>query len=289
MALMKWHIQFITTLIVTLCSCTPNSVTNDDNLSSTSSTLATTIVESQIATTIKETSTKTTDNQTTLLEQTTTTTIIEANSTNTTIVITEICNDILHDFSLNDIPPFNDTAYIEVNNNTPFFTDITITEPFELYTPLDELGRCTVAFANICPEIMPTEKRGSIGMVKPSGWQTTKYNDLIDGNYLYNRCHLIAYELAGENANTLNLITGTRYLNIQGMLHFENKVADYVKYTGNHVLYRVTPIFDRDNLVANGVLMEGYSVEDQGEGIQYCVYCYNVQPGIGIDYSNGNS
>ncbi len=286
---MKWHIQFITTLIVTLCSCTPNSVTNDDNLSSTSSTLATTIVESQIATTIKETSTKTTDNQTTLLEQTTTTTIIEANSTNTTIVITEICNDILHDFSLNDIPPFNDTAYIEVNNNTPFFTDITITEPFELYTPLDELGRCTVAFANICPEIMPTEKRGSIGMVKPSGWQTTKYNDLIDGNYLYNRCHLIAYELAGENANTLNLITGTRYLNIQGMLHFENKVADYVKYTGNHVLYRVTPIFDRDNLVANGVLMEGYSVEDQGEGIQYCVYCYNVQPGIGIDYSNGNS
>ena len=136
---------------------------------------------------------------------------------------------------------------------------------------------------------MPTEQRGSIGMVKPSGWQTVKYNGLIDGNYLYNRCHLIAYELAAENANTLNLITGTRYLNIQGMLRFENKVADYVNYTGNHALYRSTPIFEGDDLVASGVLMEGYSVEDAGQGVQYCVFCYNVQPGIDINYANGDS
>ena len=190
---------------------------------------------------------------------------------------------------LDEVPTFNNMPYVEVNNNTPYFVNTTTKEEFEIYSKLDNLGRCGVAFANIGTNLMPTEARGSIGMVKPSGWQTTRYDDLIDGKYLYNRCHLIAYELSGENANTLNLITGTRYLNIQGMLPFENKVANYVKQTKNHVLYRVTPIFEGDNLVASGVLMEGYSVEDKGKGISYCVYCYNVQPGININYADGNS
>ena len=136
---------------------------------------------------------------------------------------------------------------------------------------------------------MPTEERGSIGMVKPTGWHTVRYDDLVDGKYLYNRCHLIGFQLTGENANTSNLITGTRYLNIEGMLPFENMVADYVKETGNHVMYRVTPIFEGSNLLASGVLMEGYSVEDNGAGICYCVYAYNVQPGVEIDYATGES
>ena len=136
---------------------------------------------------------------------------------------------------------------------------------------------------------MPTEERGSIGMVKPTGWHTVRYYDLVDGKYLYNRCHLIGYQLTGENANTKNLITGTRYLNIEGMLPFENMVADYIQETNNHVLYRVTPIFEGNNLLANGVLMEGYSVEDKGAGVSYCVFAYNVQPGIEIDYATGES
>lgn len=192
-------------------------------------------------------------------------------------------------FSLADIPSYSGEPYVEVNNNIPFFEDKTVTEAFESYSPLDELGRCGPAFANICIELMPTEPRGPIGMIKPSGWHTVKYEGLVEGNYQWNRCHLISYENSGENANPQNLITGTRYLNIHGMLPFENKVADYVKSTGNHVLYRVSPIFEGNNLVADGVLMEAYSVEDQGQGIQYCVFCYNVQPGIGIDYSNGDS
>lgn len=150
------------------------------------------------------------------------------------------------------------------------------------------MGRCGVAFANICIDIMPTEERGEIGMIKPSGWHTVKY-DVVDGKYLYNRCHLIGYQLAGENANPKNLITGTRYLNVEGMLPFENEVADYVKESNNHVLYRVTPIFESDNLVASGVQMEAYSVEDNGEGICFNVFCYNVQPGIVIDYATGES
>ncbi len=191
--------------------------------------------------------------------------------------------------TLDTIPAYSGDPYVEINNNTPFFTsDEITTEAFENYSNLDSLGRCGVAFANICQEIMPTESRGSIGSVKPTGWHTIKY-DIVSGNYLYNRCHLIAYELAGENANEKNLITGTRYFNVTGMLPFENEVADYVKDTGNHVLYRVTPIFDGNNLVASGVLMEAYSVEDSGAGISFCVYCYNVQPGIGIDYATGDS
>lgn len=191
--------------------------------------------------------------------------------------------------SLDDIPPFDGTPYVTVNGNVPFFeTEDLTTSAFETYSDLDSLGRCGVAYANICTEIMPTEERGEIGQVKPTGWHTVKY-DIVSGKYLYNRCHLIGYQLAGENANEKNLITGTRYLNVDGMLPFENMVTDYVQETNNHVLYRVTPIFDGDNLVASGVLMEGLSVEDGGEGISYNVYVYNNQPGVTIDYATGES
>ena len=191
--------------------------------------------------------------------------------------------------SLDAIPAYDGKAYVAVNNNEPFFTDGDMTTTaFENYSDLDSLGRCGVAYANICKDIMPTEERGKIGMIKPSGWHTVKY-DVIKDRYLYNRCHLIGYQLAGENANPKNLITGTRYLNVEGMLPFENLVADYVNNTGNHVLYRVTPMFSGSNLVANGVLIEAKSVEDNGGGILFNVYCYNVQPGVGINYENGDS
>lgn len=191
--------------------------------------------------------------------------------------------------SLDAIPAYDGKAYVAVNNNEPFFTDSDMTTTaFENYSDLDSLGRCGVAYANICKDIMPTEERGKIGMIKPSGWHTVKY-DVIKDRYLYNRCHLIGYQLAGENANPKNLITGTRYLNVEGMLPFENLVADYVNNTGNHVLYRVTPMFSGSNLVANGVLIEAKSVEDNGGGILSNVYCYNVQPGVGINYENGDS
>ena len=191
--------------------------------------------------------------------------------------------------SLDAIPAYDGRAYVAVNNNEPFFTDSDMTTTaFENYSDLDSLGRCGVAYANICRDIMPTEERGKIGMIKPSGWHTVKY-DVIKDRYLYNRCHLIGYQLAGENANSKNLITGTRYLNVEGMLPFENLVADYVNNTGNHVLYRVTPMFSGSNLVANGVLIEAKSVEDNGGGILFNVYCYNVQPGVGINYENGDS
>lgn len=190
-------------------------------------------------------------------------------------------------FSLPDIPEYTNSPYVAVNNNNPFFEDSDLTtEAFETYSDLDELGRCGTAYANICQEIMPTEDRGDIGSVRPSGWQSVKY-DNVDGKYLYNRCHLIGFQLSGENANEKNLITGTRYLNVDGMLPFENLVADYVHETNNHVLYRVTPVYTGDNLVADGVLMEAKSVED--DSVCFCVYCYNVQPGIEIDYATGNS
>lgn len=193
-------------------------------------------------------------------------------------------------FSLDEIPAYSGEPYVQVNDNVPYFTADELTEePFETYSPLDALGRCGVAYANICLDIMPTEPRGEIGMIRPSGWHTVRYDDVVNGKYLYNRCHLIGYQLAGENANELNLITGTRYLNVEGMLPFEDQVDDYVDDTGNHVLYRVTPIFTGDNLVADGVLMEALSVEDQGAGVTFCVFCYNVQPGITIDYATGDS
>lgn len=192
-------------------------------------------------------------------------------------------------FNAADVPAYSGEPYTAVNNNEPYFTsDNLTTEVFENYSELDALGRCGVAYANVCLETMPTEKRGSISEVKPTGWHSVKY-DNVDGKSLYNRCHLIGYQLTAENANQQNLITGTRYLNVDGMLPFENMVADYVKETDNHVLYRVTPIFTGDNLVADGVLMEGYSVEDEGDGICFCVYAYNVQPGITIDYATGDS
>lgn len=193
--------------------------------------------------------------------------------------------------SLEDIPYYDGTPYIQLEKNIPDFTEDEKknTETFETYSELDSLGRCGQAYANICPEIQPMEERDAIGNVRPSGWHTVKYNDLIDGNYLYNRCHLIAYCLAGENANEENLITGTRYLNTEGMLPFEEMVNDYVDRTGNHVLYRVTPQYEGDNLVASGVEMEGWSVEDAGTGICFHVYCYNVQPGIEINYADGTS
>ena len=197
--------------------------------------------------------------------------------------------------SLDEIPAFDGkTAFVEINGGVPFFTEEEIvTTSYESYSDLDTLGRCGVAIACIGFDIMPTEERGSISGVKPSGWQTIKY-DIVDAKYLYNRCHLIGYQLTGENANKENLITGTRYLNVEGMLPFENMVADYLKEeheNGNdaHVMYRVTPIFEGSNLVANGVLIEAKSVEDNGEAIQFCVYVYNNQPGIVIDYRNGDS
>lgn len=191
--------------------------------------------------------------------------------------------------SLEDIPAYSGQPYVEIDGNVPDFSEEDkTTQSFESYAPLDLLGRCGTAYACISTDLMPTEERGSIGQVKPSGWQTVKY-DFVDGKYLYNRCHLIGYQLTAENANEENLITGTRYLNVEGMLPFENLVADYIKETGNHVLYRVTPIFEGDNLVASGVQMEALSVEDEGEGICYNVYCYNVQPGVEIDYATGES
>lgn len=188
-----------------------------------------------------------------------------------------------------DIPQYTGSPYTIVNDNKPYFTKAELTtEPFEKYNELDSLGRCGTAYANICKKIMPTEERGAIGMVKPSGWHTIKY-DCVDGKYLYNRCHLIAFALAGENANEKNLITGTRYFNVTGMLPFENSVAEYVRNTGNHVLYRVTPKYTGNNLIADGVLLEAKSVEDAGAGIEYCVFIYNVQPGVKIDYATGES
>lgn len=191
---------------------------------------------------------------------------------------------------VSEVPEYDGQTCIAVNDNIPEFTEEEmVTEAFEEYAPLDELGRCGTAYANVCTDIMPTEERGKIGQVRPSGWHTVKYNDLIDGNYLYNRCHLIGYQLSGENANEENLITGTRWLNVQGMLPFENMVADYVQETDNHVLYRVTPVFEEDNLVASGVQMEAKSVEDNGIAICFNVFIYNIQPGIEIDYETGDS
>ncbi len=193
-----------------------------------------------------------------------------------------------------DVPEYTDKAYVTINNNIPYFTEKDYTtEAFEKYSELDILGRSGVAYANVCKEIMPKEgeERGEIGSIKDlSGWIQKRYDDIIKDKYLYNRCHLIGWQLAGENANKNNLITGTRYLNTEGMLPFENDVADYInRNENNHVLYRVTPIFKGNNLLASGVQMEAWSVEDSGQGIHFNVYCYNVQPGIVLDYSTGES
>ena len=192
-------------------------------------------------------------------------------------------------FSLATVPAYSGEPFVVLNNNVPQFTDKDHTvKSYEQYDDLDALNRCTYTMACIGTDLMPTEDRGSIGQVKPTGWVTAKY-DFVDGKYLYNRCHLIGFQLTGENANAQNLITGTRYMNVDGMLPFENMVADYIKETGNHVLYRVIPVFEADNLVAHGVTMEAWSVEDNGEGICFYVYVYNVQPGVEIDYATGES
>ena len=193
--------------------------------------------------------------------------------------------------SLDDIPAFSGEPYVVIDDNQPSFTASELTtSSFESYAPLDSLGRCGVAYACISTDLMPAdgEKRGSISEIKPSGWVTAKY-DFVDGKYLYNRCHLIGWQLTAENANRSNLITGTRYMNVDGMLPFENMVADYIKETGSHVMYRVTPVFSGDDLVAQGVQMEAYSVEDDGDGICFNVFCYNVQPGVTIDYADGTN
>lgn len=193
-------------------------------------------------------------------------------------------------FDYSTVPAYSGDAYAAVHDNIPYFTEADLTAiSFEDYGELDALNRCGMVWASIGPDLMPTEERGPIGSVKPTGWQTVRYDGLVDGNYLYNRCHLIGFQLTGENANERNLITGTRYLNVEGMLPFEDMVADYIKETGNHVLYRVTPVFIGEELVARGVLMEGFSVEDGGEGICFCVFAYNVQPDIEIDYATGES
>ena len=192
-------------------------------------------------------------------------------------------------YGIDEIPEYKEDSYIYINDNIPNFSESDYKiESFEKYSDLDDLGRAGVAYANIGIDLMPTEKRGSIGMIKPTGWHTIKY-DNIDGKYLYNRCHLIGYQLTGENANEKNLITCTRYMNTVSMLQFENKVAEYIKKTHNHVLYRVTPFYKDDNLLASGVEIEAYSVEDNGEGIKFNVYVYNIQDGIEIDYKTGNS
>ena len=192
-------------------------------------------------------------------------------------------------YNLENIPLYNGENYIIINNNEPYFTKEDLsTESFEIYSSKDYLDRCGVAYANIGIDLMPTEERESIGTIKPSGWHTIKY-DIVDGKYLYNRCHLIGHQLSGENKNPENLITCTRQMNVEGMLPFENMVAEYVKKTNNHVLYRVTPIFEDNNLLASGVLMEALSVEDNGDGIKFNVYVYNVQDGIFIDYKTGES
>lgn len=199
--------------------------------------------------------------------------------------------------TIDDIPAYSGTAYVALNGNVPYFIEDEITTTaFESYAELDPLGRCGVAFACIGKEIMPNDdaERGEIGSVTPSGWEykdvsNNNQYDFVEAKYIYNRCHLIGYQLAGENANKKNLITGTRYLNIEGMLPFENMIADYVKLTGNHVMYRVTPVFEKYNLVASGVILEGYSVEDSGEEISFCVYSYNVQPGVEINYFTGTN
>ena len=192
-------------------------------------------------------------------------------------------------YDILDIPEYNGNPYVVINENEPTFTENEYTNiSFEKYSELDFLGRCGEAYANIGVDLMPTEKRGSIGMVKPSGWHTIKY-DIVDGKYLYNRCHLIGYQLTGENANEKNLITCTRYMNTKGMLPFEDMVADYVKKTNNHVLYRVRPIYNENDLVAKGVEMEAFSIEDYGDGVKFHVFVYNVQEGIIINYNNGDS
>lgn len=216
----------------------------------------------------------------------------EENGQSLTLAPTE-APDVTEEFDMTRVPLYTGEPYVIIGDNVPDFSDMQGNPEegsvaFEQYSELDALGRCGVARALLGQELMPTEERGEIGAIKPTGWHTIKY-DCIEDRYLYNRCHLIGYQLSGENANEKNLITGTRYMNIDGMLPFENRVARYIRNTGNHVRYRVTPVFQGENLLATGVRMEAYSVEDEGAGICFDVFVYNAQPGIRIDYATGDS
>ena len=209
--------------------------------------------------------------------------------TKTVSIISNTFDDAEYASLMKILPDYSGTPYTVINDNKPFFKGYEIIGgSFEYYSFLDEIGRCDVCMASVGTDLMPTEERESISSVKPTGWENEKYSH-VDGGYLYNRCHLIGFQLTGENANERNLITGTRYLNVDGMLPFENMVDDYVERTGNNVMYRVTPVFSNNNLVADGVLLEAYSVEDDGRGLSFCVYCYNVQPGVEIDYATGKN
>lgn len=268
----------LTVVFVVACMIAPLDEQNSDNLNS----------DNTVSSSIEDNTTDTTEEGTSEITEVASENSSEANTTEET---TEETSQYVNSTSItiDEIPEYSGNAYVSINDNVPFFTDDEmITEAFEYYSDLDSLGRCGVAYANVCVDIMPTEERGEIGSVKPTGWHTVKY-DIVSGKYLYNRCHLIGYQLSAENANTKNLITGTRYLNVEGMLPFENMVADYIKETNNHVLYRVTPMFAGENLLCSGVLIEAKSVEDNGAGILFNVYCYNVQPGITIDYLTGDS
>lgn len=267
-------------LAITLTSCvsynTGNNVSDSDTFSFSTQT------KNVMTKTEKEESSSTAAATTTKIETTTSATITEA-------VTSVEPEKQTAQFSINDIPSFSNAPYCEVNNNKPFFTNDEITtQSYEYYPELDDLGRCGSCIACISLDMMPKTERERIGMIKPSGWQISKY-DFIEGKHLFQRCHLIGYQLTGENANLSNLITGTRYMNIQGMLPYENKTANYIKSTGNHVMYRVTPVFEGDNLVATGVLMEAYSVEDNGQGLCFNVFCWNSQPGVVIDYATGDN
>ena len=207
----------------------------------------------------------------------------------TIYIVRECFTDDEYEYLTGEVGGYTGAPYQEINGNKPLFKEYEIIPAsFEYYSSLDGLKRCNVCYSSIAKDLMPTEARGSISSVKPTGWKNKAY-DFVEGRYLYNRCHLIGFQLTGENANKRNLITGTRYLNVDGMLPFENEVADYIKKTGNRVIYRVTPVFAGDNLVADGVLIEAYSVEDNGSGVAFCVYCYNVQPGVTIDYKTGEN
>ncbi len=211
------------------------------------------------------------------------------NTTTQTTTTTATNKKVAKSSSLSNIPPFSGEPYVIINNNKPQFSDSERSKKsYEHYSDLDELGRCQAAISNVGQDLMPTEKRESISRVRPTGWKTAEY-DFVDGRHLYNRCHLIGFQLTGENANEKNLITGTRYLNVDGMLPFENLISDYVKETNNHVLYKVDPIFEGNNLVAKGVHMQAESVEDNGEGVSFNIFCYNNQPGVKIDYATGES
>lgn len=275
----KSRIKFLLlTMLLTLfmSGCTGETSTTDTTMADVSTEATDTASESQ--------KTDATD-QTGLSEQTD-----QTNQSNSETQYAENKVTEAPPFDASDIPAYTGDNYIVIHDNVPYFDASELaTASYEYYSDLDDLGRCGFCVADIGTDLMPTEERGEIGSIKPTGWQQNKYMGVVDGNYLYNRCHLISYQLTGENANEKNLITGTRNFNEKGMLPFENMVADYIKETGNHVLYRVTPVFDGNNLLADGVLMEAESVEDEGAGILFCVFCFNVQPGIVIDYTDGSN